>query len=107
MKNTHIEKLIVTSTSEVYGTAKVIPIDESHPKQGQSPYSASKIGADYIAESYLALENYHQAKNYYKKVISFDEENTEVLFILGKISNLLNEFLEAISLSRCNQPGIR
>lgn len=47
-----IERVIVTSTSEVYGTAKYVPIDEKHPLQGQSPYSASKIGADKIAESY-------------------------------------------------------
>ena len=45
-------KVIVTSTSEVYGTAHYTPIDEKHPKQGQSPYSASKIGADFIAESF-------------------------------------------------------
>ena len=44
-----IEKLLVTSTSEVYGTALYVPIDEKHPKQGQSPYSATKIGADSIA----------------------------------------------------------
>ena len=47
-----VEKIIHTSTSEVYGTAKYVPIDEKHPLQGQSPYSASKIGADKIAESY-------------------------------------------------------
>ncbi|OGV39408.1 MAG: NAD-dependent dehydratase [Lentisphaerae bacterium GWF2_45_14] len=46
------EKLLVTSTSEVYGTAQYVPIDEKHPLQGQSPYSASKIGADKIAESF-------------------------------------------------------
>jgi NAD dependent epimerase/dehydratase len=45
-------RVIHTSTSEVYGTAKYIPIDEKHPKQPQSPYSASKIGADAIAMSY-------------------------------------------------------
>lgn len=45
-------RLIVTSTSEVYGTAKYVPIDENHPKQPQSPYSASKIGADMIALSF-------------------------------------------------------
>ena len=45
-------KVIVTSTSEVYGTARYAPIDEKHPLQGQSPYSASKIGADKIAESF-------------------------------------------------------
>lgn len=47
-----VERVIVTSTSEVYGTAQYVPIDERHPMQGQSPYSASKIGADKIAESY-------------------------------------------------------
>lgn len=47
-----VEKVIHTSTSEVYGTARYVPIDEKHPLQGQSPYSASKIGADMIAESF-------------------------------------------------------
>ncbi len=47
-----VEKVLVTSTSEVYGTAKYVPIDENHPRQGQSPYSATKIGADFIAESF-------------------------------------------------------
>ena len=47
-----VEKIVHTSTSEVYGTARYIPIDENHPLQGQSPYSASKIGADKLAESY-------------------------------------------------------
>lgn len=46
------EKVLVTSTSEVYGTARYIPIDEEHPRQGQSPYSATKIGADAIADSF-------------------------------------------------------
>ncbi len=45
-------KVLVTSTSEVYGTAQYVPIDEKHPFQGQSPYSATKIGADRIAESF-------------------------------------------------------
>ena len=45
-------RVIVTSTSEVYGTAQYVPIDEKHPKQAQSPYSASKIGADAIAMSF-------------------------------------------------------
>lgn len=44
--------LLVTSTSEVYGTARYVPIDEKHPFQGQSPYSATKIGADRLAESF-------------------------------------------------------
>jgi dTDP-glucose 4,6-dehydratase len=46
------QRLICTSTSEVYGSALYVPIDEKHPLQGQSPYSATKIGADKIAESY-------------------------------------------------------
>lgn len=45
-------KVLVTSTSEVYGTAQYVPIDEKHPYQGQSPYSATKIGADRLAESF-------------------------------------------------------
>lgn len=46
------ERVLVTSTSEVYGTARYVPIDEKHPYQGQSPYSATKIGADRLAESF-------------------------------------------------------
>lgn len=51
-RDLNIEKTLVTSTSEVYGTAQYVPIDEKHPRQGQSPYSATKIGADHIAESF-------------------------------------------------------
>ncbi len=51
-KENNIKRIIITSTSEVYGTAKYVPIDESHPKQPQSPYSATKIGADAIAMSF-------------------------------------------------------
>jgi NAD dependent epimerase/dehydratase len=51
------ERVLVTSTSEVYGTAQYIPIDELHPRQPQSPYSASKIGADCIAESFYRSFN--------------------------------------------------
>ena len=47
-----ISRVLVTSTSEVYGTAQYVPIDEKHPYQGQSPYSATKIGADRLAESF-------------------------------------------------------
>ena len=50
-------RLIHTSTSEVYGTARQVPINESHPLQGQSPYSASKIGADKLAESFYCTYN--------------------------------------------------
>ncbi len=47
-----VERMLHTSTSEVYGTARCVPIDEQHPLQGQSPYSASKIGADKLAEAF-------------------------------------------------------
>ena len=47
-----VNRVLVTSTSEVYGTAKYVPMDENHPFQGQSPYSATKIGADRLAESF-------------------------------------------------------
>lgn len=51
-KDLNTSRVIVTSTSEVYGTAQYVPIDEEHPFQGQSPYSATKIGADRMAESF-------------------------------------------------------
>lgn len=50
-------RVLVTSTSEVYGTAQYVPIDEKHPFQGQSPYSATKIGADRLAESFFRSFN--------------------------------------------------
>jgi NAD dependent epimerase/dehydratase len=52
-----VQRLIVTSSSEVYGTARYVPIDESHPLQAQSPYAASKIAADKLAESYFCSYN--------------------------------------------------
>jgi len=51
------KRILVTSTSEVYGTALYVPIDEKHPYQGQSPYSATKIGADRLAESFYRSFN--------------------------------------------------
>ncbi len=51
-RDLELERVLVTSTSEVYGTAQYVPIDEKHPYQGQSPYSATKIGADRLAESF-------------------------------------------------------
>lgn len=51
-RKTNVERVLITSTSEVYGTAQYAPIDEKHPMQGQSPYSATKIGADRLAESF-------------------------------------------------------
>lgn len=56
-RNNSVSKIVVTSTSETYGTAIYTPIDEKHPMQGQSPYSATKIGADKIAESYFLSFN--------------------------------------------------
>ena len=57
VRENEVKKIVHTSTSEVYGTAKYVPIDENHPLQGQSPYSASKIGADKIAESFYMSFN--------------------------------------------------
>jgi NAD dependent epimerase/dehydratase len=56
-KELGIQKVVQTSTSEVYGTAQFVPITEDHPLQGQSPYSASKIGADQIALSFYTSFN--------------------------------------------------
>ncbi|WP_291652497.1 NAD-dependent 4,6-dehydratase LegB [Clostridium sp.] len=56
-RNYDVKKIIHTSTSETYGTALYVPIDEKHPMQGQSPYSASKIGADKMAESFYRSFN--------------------------------------------------
>jgi dTDP-glucose 4,6-dehydratase len=51
-RNLEVDRVLVTSTSEVYGSARYVPIDEKHPFQGQSPYSATKIGADRLAEAF-------------------------------------------------------
>ena len=56
-KDLNTSRLLITSTSEVYGTAQYVPIDEKHPYQGQSPYSATKIGADRLAESFYRSFN--------------------------------------------------
>lgn len=56
-RDTNVKRILVTSTSEVYGTAQFVPITEMHPKQPQSPYSASKIGADAIADSFYRSFN--------------------------------------------------
>lgn len=56
-RDLNTERILVTSTSEVYGTACYVPIDEKHPYQGQSPYSATKIGADRLAESFYRSFN--------------------------------------------------
>ena len=56
-KNNKVSRVLLTSTSEVYGTAKYTPIDELHPLQAQSPYSASKIAADHLGEAYFKSFN--------------------------------------------------
>ena len=56
-KEAKLKRVLITSTSEVYGTAQYVPIDEKHPYQGQSPYSATKIGADRLAESFYRSFN--------------------------------------------------
>ncbi|NRD79382.1 SDR family NAD(P)-dependent oxidoreductase [Bacillus sp. BRMEA1] len=56
-RDLNTKRVLVTSTSEVYGTAQYVPIDEKHPFQGQSPYSATKIGSDRIAESFYRSFN--------------------------------------------------
>lgn len=56
-RDLNTKRILVTSTSEVYGTALYVPIDEKHPFQGQSPYSATKIGADRLAESFYRSFN--------------------------------------------------
>ena len=56
-KENGVKRVLVTSTSEVYGTAQYVPIDEKHPKQPQSPYSATKIGADAMAMSFYNAFN--------------------------------------------------
>lgn len=65
-RDLNINRVLVTSTSEVYGTAKYVPIDELHPLQGQSPYSATKIGADRLAESFFS---FFLITSYYSKAI--------------------------------------
>ena len=57
VKEYKVEKMVHTSSSEVYGTAQYVPIDEKHPLQAQSPYAASKIGADKLVESYYLSYN--------------------------------------------------
>lgn len=53
VRQLELQQVLVTSTSETYGTAQYVPIDEKHPAVGQSPYSATKIAADQLADSYF------------------------------------------------------
>ncbi len=84
----NIERVLVTSTSEVYGTAQYVPIDEKHPKQGQSPYSASKIGADAIADSFY--RSFDLPVTIVRPFNTFGPRQSARAFIPTIISQLLN-----------------
>jgi|TARA_R110002020_G_scaffold63136_3_gene168421 NAD dependent epimerase/dehydratase len=87
-----IERVLVTSTSEVYGTAQYVPIDEKHPKQPQSPYSASKIGADCIADSFY--RSFDLPVTIVRPFNTFGPRQSARAFIPTIITQLLNGFEE-------------
>tara|TARA_R110001632_G_scaffold186410_2_gene306800 strand:- start:4568 stop:5554 length:987 start_codon:yes stop_codon:yes gene_type:complete len=88
----NIERVIVTSTSEVYGTAQYVPIDEKHPKQSQSPYSASKIGADAIADSFY--RSFDLPVTIVRPFNTFGPRQSARAFIPTIITQLLNNHQE-------------
>ncbi len=83
------ERVLVTSTSEVYGTAQYVPIDEKHPRQPQSPYSASKIGADCIAESFY--RSFETPVTIVRPFNTFGPRQSARAIIPTIISQLLNQ----------------
>ncbi len=87
-----ISRIIVTSTSEVYGTAQYVPIDEKHPKQPQSPYSASKIGADAIADSFY--RSFDLPVTIVRPFNTFGPRQSARAFIPTIITQLLNGYNE-------------
>ena len=87
-----VEKLLVTSTSEVYGTAQYVPIDEKHPYQGQSPYSASKIGADRMAESFY--KSFDQPVSIVRPFNTYGPRQSARAIIPTLISQLVNGYEE-------------
>lgn len=91
-RDQNLERLIVTSTSEVYGTAQYVPIDEKHPKQPQSPYSASKIGADAIADSFY--RSFEMPVTIVRPFNTFGPRQSARAFIPTIITQLLNGFSE-------------
>jgi NAD dependent epimerase/dehydratase len=91
-RDLNIERVLVTSTSEVYGTAQYIPIDEKHPKQPQSPYSASKIGADSIADSFY--RSFDMPITIVRPFNTFGPRQSARAFIPTLITQLLNGFEE-------------
>lgn len=94
-RDLNLERIIVTSTSEVYGTAQYIPIDEKHPRQPQSPYSASKIGADCMAESFY--RSFDMPVTIVRPFNTFGPRQSARAIIPTIISQLANGF-EEISL---------
>lgn len=87
-KDLAIQRVLVTSTSEVYGTAQYVPIDEKHPKQPQSPYSASKIGADAIADSFY--RSFNLPVTIVRPFNTFGPRQSARAFIPTIITQLLN-----------------
>ena len=87
-----VERVLVTSTSEVYGTAQYVPIDEKHPFQGQSPYSASKIGADRMAESFY--KSFDLPVTIVRPFNTFGPRQSARAIIPTLISQLLNGYDE-------------
>ena len=91
-KNLNVEQVLVTSTSETYGTAQYIPIDENHPLVGQSPYSASKIGADQLAISYY--KSFELPVKLVRPFNTYGPRQSARAIIPTIISQLLNEKTE-------------
>ena len=91
-KDLGIERVIVTSTSEIYGTAQYVPIDEKHPKQPQSPYSASKIGADCMADSFY--RSFDMPISIVRPFNTYGPRQSARAIIPTIITQLLNGFTE-------------
>lgn len=91
-RDQNLERVLVTSTSEVYGTAQYVPIDEKHPYQGQSPYSASKIGADRMAESFY--RSFELPVTIVRPFNTFGPRQSARAFIPTVITQLLSGFKE-------------
>lgn len=91
-KSFNLKRVLITSTSEVYGTAIKIPIDEKHPKQAQSPYSASKIGADAISDSFY--RSFNLPVTIVRPFNTFGPRQSARAIIPTIISQLLNNQIE-------------
>lgn len=91
-KELNIERVLITSTSEIYGTAQYVPIDEKHPKQPQSPYSASKIGADCMADSFY--RSFDMPISIVRPFNTYGPRQSARAIIPTIITQLLNGFTE-------------